>query len=206
MESPVYLGVTPGNLYRQSASKRLLWASRLSKEKRPTLLGPLAKQLESECPGVTIECWGSGDESALGAERPDNLRFRGAFDHPLDLPFSEYDAFLYTSLYDGMPNIVVEALSQGIIVIASDVGAISHYIEDGSSGYLIQQSGDDFIDATRFTASIKRLYERWETTATTARNGQQKAAPHLLEAYLKHTENLLEFLAQCSAKTAIPLV
>jgi glycosyltransferase involved in cell wall biosynthesis len=46
------------------------------------------------------------------------------------------DVFLLTSLTEQMPLTVMEAMSVGLPVIASDVGEIRHIIDDGKDGFL----------------------------------------------------------------------
>ena len=184
-------------------SKRLLWASRISREKRISLLGPLARALQSDLPGVVIECRGAGDESALGSERPDNLLFAGGFDHPLELQLENYDGFIYTSLYDGMPNIVVEALSQGATVVASNVGSIGHYIEHGVSGYLVEQTGDDVTDALRFAEAIKHMYQHWDVQGGLRIAAVASISAHDRDSYLRNTECLMQTIDSGRYRTRV---
>jgi glycosyltransferase involved in cell wall biosynthesis len=46
------------------------------------------------------------------------------------------DIFLLTSLTEQMPLTILEAMSVGLPVVASDVGEIRHIIEDGKDGFL----------------------------------------------------------------------
>ena len=75
-----------------------------------------------------------------------------------------YDAFIYTSLYDGCPNIILEIISLGCIVIAPNVGSVSDYIEDTKTGYLVENTYDINEDAAQYAAKIKQLYIHWDQT------------------------------------------
>jgi glycosyltransferase involved in cell wall biosynthesis len=53
---------------------------------------------------------------------------------------------------DGLPNVIVEALSQGLPVVASRAAAIPELVEDGRHGRLVPPG-----DAGQFAAAIERL-------------------------------------------------
>jgi len=48
------------------------------------------------------------------------------------------DIFAFTSLHDGCPNTVLEAMLAGIPIVATRVGAVPQLIEDGKHGLLVQ--------------------------------------------------------------------
>jgi glycosyltransferase involved in cell wall biosynthesis len=48
------------------------------------------------------------------------------------------DVFAFTSLHDGCPNTVLEAMLAGIPIVATRVGAVPELIEDGKHGLLVQ--------------------------------------------------------------------
>ena len=60
---------------------------------------------------------------------------------------TECDLMIYPSVYDGQPISIIEALSQGIPVIASNVGGISLLIKNNYNGYLVNDylSPDSFV-------------------------------------------------------------
>jgi phosphatidylinositol alpha-1,6-mannosyltransferase len=47
------------------------------------------------------------------------------------------DIFLQPSMWDGLPNALLEAMASGCLVLASDAGAIGEVVEHGVSGYLL---------------------------------------------------------------------
>jgi len=65
------------------------------------------------------------------------------------------DVFLHPSLWDGLPNAVLEAMASGCIVLASDAGGIPDCIEHGRSGYLIPKH-----QLHRLGEALKELLER----------------------------------------------
>ena len=68
-----------------------------------------------------------------------------------------YDAFLYTSAFDGLPNVLLEALSAGLPVIAPDVGGIGEAVVNEVTGRLIEADDDTLV--ARYAQAICSLYE-----------------------------------------------
>jgi glycosyltransferase involved in cell wall biosynthesis len=48
------------------------------------------------------------------------------------------DVFVLTSLTEGTPNVVPEALAKGLPIVASRVGGIPQLVQDGYNGYLVE--------------------------------------------------------------------
>jgi glycosyltransferase involved in cell wall biosynthesis len=59
----------------------------------------------------------------------------------LEKAYQYADIFVLTSLSEGMPSVILEAMGCGLPVIASDVGGNNELITEGVNGYLIH--GDD---------------------------------------------------------------
>ncbi|MBQ6815007.1 MAG: glycosyltransferase family 4 protein [Lachnospiraceae bacterium] len=64
--------------------------------------------------------------------------------------------YLLPSYNEGMPMSVLEAMSYGNIVIASDIGGISKIIQDGENGYLIRPGDVDGI-SDRLISTLKDI-------------------------------------------------
>jgi glycosyltransferase involved in cell wall biosynthesis len=139
---------------------RMLWASRLDRQKRPELLPHISKMLNRLGSGVRIDVFGSTvvDSFRLRQLRSlHNLSYRGAFEGFAAFDRGAYDAFVYTSAFDGMPNVVLEAIAAGLPVIAPDVGGVGEIIVDGESGLLLPSLADDREMAAAYAAAIVRL-------------------------------------------------
>lgn len=109
---------------------RVLWASRMVKGKRPDRLYEIAKLAHERKEPIVFAVAGEpGDDfsrAVLAKLRTlPNVKATGrAFDGWKDLAPSRHDLFLFTSESEGMPNIVLEALSLGLPVISSNVGGV----------------------------------------------------------------------------------
>ena len=118
---------------------RVLWAGRLMPQKNVDLLIRIAKR----APQFEFHVWGGGSHAlelrlADLAQRCAHVTFHGPFERFAMLPPEDYDAFLYTSLWDGIPNILLEASSAGLPVVASRTGGIGELV-DAETGWLITE-------------------------------------------------------------------
>jgi glycosyltransferase involved in cell wall biosynthesis len=109
----------------------ILWCSRMDPEKRPELLLEIAKL----CPGLRFRVYGLpllGDPNIAERLRAvKNIDYRGGFDTFSDVDCRGCAAFLYTSAYDGMPNVVLEAMQSGLPVVATGVGGVPEALDCG---------------------------------------------------------------------------
>lgn len=72
----------------------------------------------------------------------DLIRYVGLVPYgQLEQSYQYADIFVLTSLSEGMPSVILEAMGCGLPVIASDVGGNNEIVHEGENGYLIK--GDD---------------------------------------------------------------
>lgn len=103
----------------------------------------------------------------------------------MDAFYQELDLYINTSLHEGIPMSILEAMSYGLPVIAPDVGGISEIIEDGVEGYLIH--GRDPED---FSERCIRLVENRQLRAKMSKAAREKvikefSMEHMAEEYYK---------------------
>lgn len=83
--------------------------------------------------------------------------------------FTGADIVVLSSLYEGLPYVVLEAMSLGVPVIASDIAGIREIIESGRDGLLVPAG-----DAAALAAAIGRLAASAEMRRDLAAAGQRK--------------------------------
>lgn len=66
------------------------------------------------------------------------VHFTGEISNPAEFLCS-LDIFVLASRWEGMPNVVLEAMANGVPVVASRVGGVTDLIEDGTSGILTEK-------------------------------------------------------------------
>ena len=77
------------------------------------------------------------------------------------------DAFVLNSTYEGLPHVVLEAMTAGVPVIATDAGGTGEVVEDNVTGLLVPVG-----DASALKAAIERL---WREPALSSRLAAQAA-------------------------------
>ena len=71
----------------------------------------------------------------------DNVQFLGSLDESeLAIHYQKADIFLFCSEYEGTPNVIMEAMSYGLAIVASNVGGIKELIINNYNGFLVSSS------------------------------------------------------------------
>ncbi|WP_192799407.1 glycosyltransferase [Brucella anthropi] len=158
---PAPIAITQSNPSNKSQLlNQILWASRLDYSKRPAIVRKIAQNLSKYSADFSIAAYGS---SVFGEHTPSifdgckNLSYKGPYDGFASLPTEEFGIFLYTSWCDGIPNVLLEAMAAGFVVIAPDVGGISEVITDEKTGILLPSLADDDEMALHYTNAIRRI-------------------------------------------------
>ena len=122
---------------KESEPFRLLFVGRVHREKN---LGPVIDQLP-HLPQVTLVVAGDGAQREALQARARELGVEGRIEwlgwqKKAQLPeiYRSADALINPSLYEGMPNVVLEAMASGLPVIVSEVPGNTAVIQPGVTG------------------------------------------------------------------------
>lgn len=115
-----------------SFGHQIAFVGRVSHEKAPDRF----KQLSIDLPEWDFHIYGDGPLRQQIIDRsPRNLFFHG-YQNNMALTWHQIGVLIVCSRYEGLPLTALEAMAHGIIVIATDVGDLSHLIQDGYNGFL----------------------------------------------------------------------
>ncbi len=115
---------------------------RIGDEKDYTTLLNVARAVMDKYSDVYFVVVGEGKEDekerliayAENLQISDKVLFPG-FRSDLHRVYKSFDIFLMTSVTEGLPNTMLEAMSMGLPVVTTNVGGIPELLEDGKSGY-----------------------------------------------------------------------
>lgn len=175
IEKPISLPENPFNDIKYFKGK-ILCVARMAYPKRPDLFIETARLLP-EYAFIWI-----GNQHEVKEEFPNNIFFKGNLQNAG--AYNEYaDLFMLPSNYEGLPMVIIEAMSFGKPVVASNVGGISEIVRDGQNGYVVKN------DASAFAEKIQSILDNPTTKETFAKNARdifqkELTVDKMAEAYL----------------------
>ena len=160
---PIMDEVKPVHHAEANKKVRVLWASRVTREKMPDMIKLIANKLDPK--EFQIDVFGafSDDVDKNFFNGVPVINYRGAFDGFSSLPTENYDILLYTSVGDGVPNILLEATAAGLPILASNDGGVHEFIQDGKTGSLVKEirDVDGYVKKLKDFRKNPRKYEEY---------------------------------------------
>ncbi|MCR5561949.1 MAG: glycosyltransferase [Desulfovibrio sp.] len=165
----------PDNCPPSKRSPVLLCVARLAEDKDHLTLFRAFKRILKVKPDVRLRLVGDGpEEGALKAWAKDHLATVGAqmdfIPGTADVRphYASARAFVLSSVREGLPNVLLEAMSCGLPVCATSVGGIPSIVHEGKTGFL-SSSGDD----ETFASNCLRLLESPDLCDAMGRAGRK---------------------------------
>ncbi len=154
------------HIYRTTAENpiRLLFVGRFHRQKNvPGLIRNLALVRKDHKLAFTLTLVGDGPErgeamrAVVQSGLDDVTQWKGWLEkEDLKNSYQQADCLINLSSYEGLPNTVLEAMSCGLTVIASDIGPHRELIEDGETGFLTPQDEPEIIALRLYALSNDR--------------------------------------------------
>lgn len=141
----------------QNEKIKLFFVSRFAANKGIKLLMQAISELNEEGFSSNIE-YSLGGKGPLYEEivkkyQFDNVKYWGFIsDEDLVANYQNSDAFVFPTLFEGMPTVVLEAMSHRLPIIVSDTGATAELV-DNTNGFLINKN-----DVPGIKEAIKQFY------------------------------------------------
>jgi glycosyltransferase involved in cell wall biosynthesis len=107
------------------------WAGRFDRQKRVDIAYDIARRM----PHVEFRMWGQNvlDRSTQKLSVPGNITEMGTYDHLRETDLGAADLWLYTSEWDGVPNMLIEVATTGIPLVGSLNGGTGEILDLGYS-------------------------------------------------------------------------
>jgi glycosyltransferase involved in cell wall biosynthesis len=136
---------------------RLVMVARFNKQKDQALLVKAIAKLRQEKIPVQLSFVGEGP-SAMAVEKlakdldvVDCVHFLGARDDVNQI-LRSCDVFVLISNWEGFPISILEAMRQGLPVVASDVGGVSEAVCDSVTGFLVPRG-----NLAKLVAALRKI-------------------------------------------------
>lgn len=142
----------------QSNGFRVLFLSRLDEGKGLQEALDVYTLLRSAIPDATLDIAGEGPareqaERTVRSRGLQGVRFLGHISGSAKRSaLGQADVYLFTSLAEGMPNSVLEAMAYGLPIVTRPVGGLRDFFADGVMGYSV-----DSTDPAEFTRRLAQL-------------------------------------------------
>jgi glycosyltransferase involved in cell wall biosynthesis len=148
---------------------------RLVPIKNITLLVEALPLLRQRVPSAHLLIVGEGPERRSLQQRAERLAVGGAITFAGYKPLEELpplyrtaDVFALPSDFDNSPNVVLEAMACGLPVVATDVGGVREYVEDGRGGDLVPAR-----DAARMADAVARWLQAPDRRASASAHNRR---------------------------------
>ena len=131
------------------------------------------------------------------------VRLLGNRDDVAEL-LAECDVFVLSSIAEGMPVTLMEAMAAGLPVVATNVGGIASVVEDGVTGTLVP-AGDPHAMAAALSAYVEHeALRRQHGDAGCARVAAQFSLSAMVAAYVALYDELLDRQASAAPPRTVP--
>jgi len=148
--------------------------TRLSPQKDVATLLRMASQVIKEVPKTEFIIVGDGEQRGKLQTLAGNL---GLHDHVTFLGYRQdaqdilriFDVFVLSSLWEGLPIVVLEAMAAEKPVVATAVDGVTEVVEDGNTGFLVKPQRPDLL-----AKSVIELINNPDQAKTMGERGRER--------------------------------
>lgn len=174
---------------------RVLWAGRFDRQKRLDVLASVAAAAAAARLPVEFHAYGAplleGDETIVKRAAANGVVIHDPYDSASD-PFdtADYDVYLLTSEWEGVPLVLLKAGAVGIPTIAASVGGVSEVITE-QTGYPVAR----FDDVAAYLERLREVIADYpDALARASRAHDLVQSRHSWQAFLRTVESETDYL------------
>jgi glycosyltransferase involved in cell wall biosynthesis len=114
-----------------------------------------------------------------------------------DMPslYARHDLFVFPSLFEGMPIVLLEAMATGMSVVTTETCGMKDIVEDEYNGLLVKPA-----DTPAFVAATERMIHCGELRARLGREAQQSMRRYGWDQVAARLDEVLQLAAQRDGK------
>ncbi|MFA6551817.1 MAG: glycosyltransferase family 4 protein, partial [Patescibacteria group bacterium] len=174
-----------GNLYKNKGYNYLIDSfDKPLVARYPLLVTIIGSGSEQNDLQLRIKNYPSRHSEAEADELQNKIILTGAISNAAQF-LPAFDIYVCSSVKEGLPYSVLEAMQAGLPIASTNVGAIPEVITDGDSGLLIEPK-----DSKALAEKIKYLINNPEIAKQLGKNAEVKAKKFSLEQMIKQTEEI----------------
>lgn len=178
--------------YRKTSQTRvIIQLAHIGPWKRQDIMAKVSHRLMQEGYDFTVLMIGRTHdiniENSIKSLRNPNIHLLGSKQNPLEY-LKASDAFALTSLFEGLPISLIEAIGTGLIPICTPVGGIVNIIKDSVNGFLSKDTSEEayYIALKRYLDTPNDILQRIKNAAL------ESYAPFTMVECAKNYELLFE--------------
>lgn len=131
-------------------------AGRLAEQKNYPMMIRAFARAAKEHPGITLKIFGKGSDKhtdmlrqLISSENMENNIFLMGKTDRMEDEYKKADAFLLSSDYEGLPNVLMEAMASRLVCVSTDCKTgPADLIDDGKNGFLVPVGDTDAMAQT----------------------------------------------------------
>ena len=169
---------------------KIIYLGRIAHEKRLYLIAQIAAKLKLQFTACEIVFIGPTSE-CIQQEYRSNIEFTGKLtQEDIQHHFKDASVIILTSIFEGFPLAIMEAMAHGVIPVCTNVGALPNHIKDGYNGFLISSINEQHI----VDDGVKLISEIWVNQNLMNQLGSNAHTYAVQHFYNKnYKENIINF-------------
>lgn len=160
METEKIISKSKETLNKEKKEFKFICVGRLHPQKSYDRLLNAVEKINSEGYQYSVDVLGDGEDkemllNMMNEKHIDNVYFLGNQSNPYN-HIAQADCLLLTSLYEGLPTVVYEALILGVPVLTTQVAGVDEQLSE-VGGWIVENTQNGIIDGMRMILSNTQL-------------------------------------------------